>query len=73
MDRNLDGCYFRVKRGEKYKSICFSDLDKDEKDMMTKDRNAEWLRCLCYHLAERLKEIGDLYDIIAWTEEDDEE
>lgn len=35
MIRNLDGCYFRVKREGKWQNICFSDLTKDERDEVT--------------------------------------
>ena len=52
MNRNLDGCYFRVKRDGQWErcSIC------DGKD-------AVWLRSLAYHLADCLKDIGEFYNI----------
>lgn len=30
--RNLDGCYFRVRRGDKYEDLCFTDLTRDEQE-----------------------------------------
>lgn len=63
MDRNLDGCYFRVQRDSKWENICFSDLTKEERDEVTKGRSEEWLRSLCYHLADILKDIGEQFDI----------
>ena len=36
MNRNLDGIYFRIKRNNKYESICFSDLTEDEMDEILK-------------------------------------
>lgn len=64
MDRNLDGAYFRVKRGEKWKSICFSDLTDEEREKVCEGRSAEWIKSLAYHLADSLKQIGDRFDII---------
>ncbi len=64
MNRNLDGIYFRVKRNGKYENVCFSDLTEEQRDEICKDRPAEWYKSIAYHLAERLKEIGDAYEII---------
>ena len=65
MNRNLDGIYFRIKRNEKYESICFSDLTETERDEICKDRPAEWYKSVAYHLADRIKAIGDTFDIVA--------
>ena len=64
MDRKLDGIYFRVKRNGEYKNICFSDLTKTERDEICKDRPAEWYKAVAYHLADRLKDIGEVFDIV---------
>ena len=29
--RNLDRCYVRVKRGEKFENLCFTDLNEKER------------------------------------------
>ena len=65
MKRNLDGCYFRVKRGEKYESVCFSDLTPKERDEMfeCKEKTAEWWKSLAYHLADCLRRVGDELDV----------
>lgn len=66
MNRNLDGCYFRVKRDDKWQSICFSDLTEDERDELfenREERSALWWKSLAYHLADRLKTIGDELDL----------
>lgn len=65
MNRNLDGCYFRVKRDDKWQSICFSDLTPDERDELfdDKDRPAEWWKSLAYHLGDCLKNLGDVLDV----------
>lgn len=46
MNRELDGCYFRVKRDGKYEPICFSDLTKEERDTILEGRDAQWLKSL---------------------------
>lgn len=64
MNRSLDGCYFRVQRDEKWQSICFSDLNEQEREEAMRDRNVEWLKSLCGHLADRLMLIGEQFDIV---------
>lgn len=64
INRELDGCYFRIQRDGKWQSICFSDLTEIERDPVMKDRDERWLKSLCGHLADCLREIGDELDII---------
>lgn len=64
MNRNLDGVYFRVYRDGKRQSICFSDLTRDEQEYQMRNRSVEWLQFMCCYLAERLKYIGDTFDIV---------
>lgn len=63
MDRNLDGCYFRVQRNGEWGSICFSDLTEEERETVLTDRNEAWLKSLCCHLADTIKAIGEQFDI----------
>ena len=72
MNRNLDGCYFRVKRGDKYEPICFSDLTAEEREKMCQNRSAVWYKSLAYHLADCLKTIGDHFDIVCGEQENDD-
>lgn len=64
MNRDLDGCYFRVERNGEKCSVCFSDLTLAERDRIAEreGENAEFWRRLAYHLADCLIEIGDLMD-----------
>lgn len=62
--RDLDGVYFRVKRNDKWENVCFSDLNNAEREDVTKDRSAEWLRQLAYIMADVLRGIGDFFDIV---------
>lgn len=64
MNRNLDGVYFRTKRDNKYENICFSDLTKEERKEILKNRDEKWLKDLCCILADTIKKIGDQFDIM---------
>ena len=64
MNRNLDGCYFRVEGDGKWGPVCFSHLTQEEREKMTAGRSAEWLKSLCFHLADVIKKIGDEFDIV---------
>ena len=63
LKRNLDGCYFRVRRGEKYEDLCFSDLSRDEQEEALKDKSPEFIVGLACHLAEVLRKNGDEFDL----------
>lgn len=65
MNRNLDGIYFRVKRNGKYENVCFSDLTETEREEVCKERPAEWFKEVAYHLADRIKIIGNTFDIVS--------
>ena len=69
MNRELDGVYFRIKRDGKWHPICFSDLTEEERENVCEGRSAEWLKSLAYHLADRIKEIGEQFDIMRGEEE----
>lgn len=71
MNRNLDGCYFRVERDGKWQSICFSDLTEKEQKQMLEGRSEEWLKSLCLYPAHVIKYIGDEFNIV--SQEDEEE
>lgn len=64
MNRNLDGVYFRVKRDDEWQDICFSDLTEDERNKMMENRSVKWLQSLCNILANKLKDIGDQFDLM---------
>ena len=64
MDRNLDGVYFRIKRDGKWQNVCFSDLTAEEREDKGQGRSKEWWKSLACIMADRLKEIGDTFDIV---------
>ena len=61
--RDLDGAYFRVKRYDKYESICFSDLTNEEREKVGEGKSLEWWRSLALCLANCLECIGEELDI----------
>lgn len=63
MDRNLDGVYFRVKRGGRWDNVCFSDMTAEERNEVIKDRPLEWWKMLAYMLGDTIRDIGDHFDI----------
>ena len=63
MNRELDDYYFRVKRNDKWQSICFSDLTPQEMEEVLKDKGIEFCKNLCIGLGERIREIGDELEI----------
>ncbi|MCM1500494.1 MAG: hypothetical protein NC124_18690 [Clostridium sp.] len=62
--RNLDGIYFRIKRGGGLDNICFSDLTIDEMEEVMKNRDTDWLKSLCIQLGRCVRNIGDKLNIV---------
>lgn len=71
MNRDLDGMYFRVKRGKRWESVCFSDLTDEEMDAVLEGRDVEWLKSVCKILGRTIKRIGDEFDICCGDEEEE--
>lgn len=71
MNRNLDGCYFRVERDGKWHNVCFSDLTFPEREKVCEGRSAEWLKSIAYHLADCLVILGEQFDVV-WEDEDED-
>lgn len=60
MIRDYDGIYFAVKRKGVLMNVCFTDLTEDELAEQTKDRSAEWWKCVALHLADIVRNMGDV-------------
>lgn len=71
--RELDGIYFRVKRGKYWESICFSDLSDEEMDKVLEGHSVEWLKKMCKILGRTIRDIGDSLDIAGWQKDEEEE
>lgn len=73
MNRDLDGIYFRVKRGQRWESVCFSDLSDEEMDVVLEGHTADWLKSTCKILGRTIRDIGDSLDICCSREDEEEE
>ena len=62
MNRELDGCYFRIVRDGVGQSMCFRNLTKEERDALLADKDVQFLKNLCCYLADRIQELGDIIE-----------
>lgn len=62
MNRELDGCYFRIMRDGAGQSVRFTDLTKEERTALLADKDEHFLRDLCCYLADRIQELGDIIE-----------
>lgn len=62
--RDLDGMHFRIKRGDRWVEICFTDMTDEERKTAIYGHSAEFMREFALCLAERLREVGDELDIV---------
>lgn len=60
MNRELDGCYFRIVRNGVGQSVCFTDLTKEERDTLLADKDVQFLKNLCCYLADQ--KLGDILE-----------
>ena len=63
MRRKLDGICVRVKHGITYKTLCLSDMTEAEMHEALADKDVDWMEEAIIHLAKKLREVGDLFDI----------
>lgn len=71
MNRVLDGIYFRVKRNNRWESVCFSDLSDEEMDVVLEGHTADWLKNTCKILGKTIRSIGDSLDVCCGYEEEE--
>ena len=62
MNRELDGCYFRIVRDSVGQSVCFTHLTKEERTALLAEKDEQFLRNLCCYLADRIPELGDIIE-----------
>ena len=73
MNRNLDGMYFRVKRDEKWRNVCISDMsDAELEEVVFKRADTRFLQGIIINLVHVIKEIGEQFNIVAGISEEDE-
>lgn len=73
VNRDLDGIYFRVKRNNRWESVCFSDLTDEEMDKVLEGHSVQWLKKMCKILGKTIKRIGDDQNIVGWQKDEVEE
>lgn len=61
--RDLDGCFFRIQRGDQWLSLCWTDLTKAERVEVLKDKDKYWLRRMLEYITEEYRKTGDQLDI----------
>lgn len=71
--RNLDGVYFRVKRGDKYENVCFSDLNEDEMRKVLKGKKKDWLFEMCITLGNTIYDMGQQLQVVRIEDETEEQ
>ena len=62
MNRELDGCCFRIVRDGVGQSVCFTDLTKEERDTLLAEKDTQFLKNLCCYLADQIQELGDIIE-----------
>lgn len=71
VNRDLDGIYFRVKRNNRWESVCFSDLTDEEMDKVLEGHSVQWLKSVCKILGRTIRGIGDKLDICRERKEEE--
>lgn len=69
--RDLDGIYFRVKRNNRWESVCFSDLTDEEMDKVLEGHSVKWLKSTCKILGHTIRCIGDELEIVGGRKEEE--
>lgn len=62
MNRELDGCYFRIVRDGVGQSVCFTDLTKEERTALLVDKDVQFLKNLCSYLSDMIQKLGDIIE-----------
>lgn len=62
--RNLDGIYYRVKRGTRMTDVCFTDLTASEQENVLQEYGIIELKRIVLVLARTLRQVGDDLNII---------
>lgn len=64
MKRELSGIYFREKVNDHWENVCFEDCSKEKQKEIVKNKDREFVENLAIMLGEKLKEIGDTFNIL---------
>ena len=55
--KDLCGVYFRVKRNEKWESVCFTDLTREEQENVLEGKELSFVKNLAYILSDTINKI----------------
>ena len=69
MERHLDGAMFRIRRGDKYQSVCFTDLTDEEIEDISAGKGEKWWKSIALYLRKVILDIGDHFDIVGKPDE----
>lgn len=69
---HLDGMFFRVQRDGRWVNRCVSDLTKEERHELFKDRDAEWHEAVIDHLCERMRSLAEFCGVTGRGGDEDE-
>lgn len=61
--RKLDGIYVMVRDGRFRKTLCLSDMTEEQLHEALADKDVDWMEDAIIHLANKLREAGDAFDI----------
>lgn len=65
VEHGLDGVFFRIKRGDKYTNVCFSDMTKEERQWVYDNKDKQWICSLCDILANTIYNIAEQFHIFS--------
>jgi hypothetical protein len=61
--RDLDGCFFRVRREGKWYNLCWTDLTEVERTELVKEADKYWLRRMLEYITQLYRHAGDQLDL----------
>lgn len=70
VQRDLDGVYYRQKRGKKFCNVCFTDLTKEEQEEILKKYDTKQLCRMAYLMADTICKIDEQITNITAEEKD---
>lgn len=69
MVRNLDGVFFRIKRGDAWYNLCWTDLMPEEREQVSAERPLEWWKGMAEILTDVIINIGNQLDLFVRLED----
>ena len=70
VQRDLDGVYYRQKRGKKFCNVCFTDLTKEEQEEILEKYDVKQLCRMAYLMADVIRKVDEQITNITVEEKD---